>query len=172
MACWSRSGPKTASCRRTTASTTTASSRHPGRMRSRRLLVRDLLQCPSAAEAVTQATRELDTGRYAGCNVVCGDAERLVVLQAGDWLRVRPLPVGLHVLTSHDVNDASDPRLGHALWWLSQRSYACAEECLLALKELCAQTGNGGPPMCLHGERSGTVSSSIVALRSPLAQSR
>src|SRR5262249_28274159 len=37
--------------------------------RSRGLLVRDLLGCPSAKEAVALATRELDSGRYAGCNV-------------------------------------------------------------------------------------------------------
>jgi hypothetical protein len=40
-----------------------------------------------------------------------------------------------------------------------------------ALKELCSQTGNGTPPICLHGKKGGTVSSSIVALRTPLAGS-
>jgi hypothetical protein len=74
-------------------------------------------------------------------------------------------------LTSHDVNDASDRRLGHALWWLSQRNYACAEECVRTLEELCAQNGNSDPPMCVHGEQGGTVSSSIIALRSPLSRS-
>ena len=143
----------------------------PARPRSRGLLARDLLACPSAALAVAQAARELERGCYAGCNIVCADFENASVLHGGDWLRIRPLPPGLHVLTSHDVNDASDRRLGHALWWLSQRSYASAAQCVRALKELCAQSGNGDPPMCLHGEVGGTVSSSIVALRSPLRES-
>ena len=45
-------------------------------------------------------------------------AERAIVLHAGDWLRVRPLPPGLHVLTHRDVNDVNDRRLAHALAWL------------------------------------------------------
>ena len=89
-------------------------SQAPPNPRSRGLLARELLACPSAAAAVDLATKELDQGRYAGCNFVCADQERVVVLQAGDWLRVRFLPPGIHVLTAHDVNDASDPRLGYA----------------------------------------------------------
>jgi hypothetical protein len=135
------------------------------------LLVRELLALPSAAEAANQATRELGQNRYAGCNLVCADGRDAVVLLAGDWLRVRPLPPGLHVLTAHDVNDASDRRLGHALWWLSQRGYGSAADCLTALQALCAQPGNGDPPICLHGPDGGTVSSSIVALRPALARS-
>jgi uncharacterized protein with NRDE domain len=141
----------------------------PAQPRSRGLLVRDLLTCASAAEAADRAARELTN--YAGCNLLCVDQNKAVVLHAGDWLRVRPLPAGVHVLTSHDVNDASDPRLSHALNWLAGRHYSRAEECVAALQELCGQSGNGGPPICLHGEKSGTVSSSIVALRSPTARS-
>src|SRR5207244_694946 len=64
----------------------------PRQPRSRGLLVRDLLGCPTAAAAVDLASRELgNPDRYAGCNVLVADAERAVVLQAGDWLRVRPL---------------------------------------------------------------------------------
>jgi uncharacterized protein with NRDE domain len=143
----------------------------PAAPRSRGLLVRDLLGCPSAAAAVELASRELDSNRYAGCNVVCADAERLVVLQAGDWLRVRPLPAGIHVLTARDVNDDGDERTCHARWWLAQRSYNSSADCVKALKELCAQSGDVGPPICLHGPDRGTVSSSIVVLRPTLARS-
>lgn len=143
----------------------------PAQPRSRGLLARDLLACPTAAAAVELGTRELDTGRYAGCNVVCADADRVVVLHGGDWLRVRPLPAGVHVLTNHDVNAESDPRLGHALAWLYQRPYGIAADCVTALKELCGQTGSGAPPICLRGDRGGTVSSSIIVLRPTLARS-
>jgi uncharacterized protein with NRDE domain len=137
----------------------------PARPRSRGLLARDLLACPTAAEAVDLATRELVAGRYAGCNVVCADRERAVVLHGADWLNVQPLPPGLHVLTNRDVNAVSDPRLAYAAWWLGQHEYSSAADCLDALKRLCGQTGNGGPPICLHGPDRGTVSSSLIALR-------
>jgi len=146
-------------------------SQPPDQPRSRGLLAGDLLGCASAAAAADQAARELGQNQYAGCNVVCVDPDSAYVLHAGDWLRVRPLPPGLHVLTSHDVNDASDRRLGHAHWWLSQRNCGNAGDCIAALKELCAQTGNGDPPICLRGQQGGTVSSSIIALRLPLGRS-
>jgi uncharacterized protein with NRDE domain len=146
-------------------------SRTPPQARSRGLLVRDLLACPSAATAVELAARELSSNRYAGCNLLCADQDRAVTLHAGDWLRVRPLPPGLHVLTAHDINDASDRRLGHALWWLSQRECNTSSQCIAALKQLCGQTGNSDPPMCLRFADRGTVSSSIIALRSPLTAS-
>src|SRR5438105_4983637 len=128
----------------------------PAQARSRGLLLRELLACTSAASAAQQASRELERSRYAGCNLLCVDRDHAIVLQAGDWLRVRPLPPGLHVLTAHDVNDASDSRIGHALWWLGQREYANGEDCIAALRELCRQPGNGDPPMCVHGKIGGT----------------
>jgi len=135
-------------------------------------LTRALLDCRSASEAVTVATRELGSNRYAGCNLLVADRSGAYAILAGDWLRVRPLPPGLHVLTANDVNDASDRRLGHALWWLEQRPCHSAEQCLAALKELCAQSGGIDPPMCLNGAERGTVSSTLVALASTLPQSR
>ena len=146
-------------------------SRPPRQPRSRGLLVRDLLGCRSAADAVAQATHELDQNRYAGCNLICADSERAVVLQAGDWLRIRPLPPGLHVVANEDVNDGSVPRVGYAMWWLHQKTYTSAADCLEALKELCAVSGNGTPDVCIHGEDHGTVSSSLLALRQPLSES-
>ena len=151
----------------------------PARPRSRGLLVRDLLGCPTAAAAADQAVRALGANAYAGCNLVCGDADRLIVIHASDWLRVRYLPPGIHVLTSHDADDGSDPRLGHALGWLADHRFPTADDCAAALQQLCAQRGEpgasalgGSPPICLRGQEHGTVSSSIVVLRQPLADSR
>jgi len=143
----------------------------PTQPRSRGLLVRDLLSCSSARIAADGATSQLSQNLYAGCNLVCADGRDAYVLHSGDWLRVRPLPPGIHVLTAHDVNDESDRRIGHALWWLNQRDYRNPNDCVAALKALCSQPGNGDPPMCLHAKEGGTVSSSIVALRSSLSRS-
>jgi uncharacterized protein with NRDE domain len=152
------------------AVTNRAKSQVPDRPRSRGLLVRDLLGYSTAAKAAALATSALSQSLYAGCNLLCVDAHTAVVLHAGDWLRVRHLPPGLHVLTARDTNDAGDPRIAHALSWLAQRPHARAADCVAALRELCGQSGLDSPPICLHGEKGGTVSSSILALPSRLKQ--
>jgi len=143
----------------------------PAKPRSRGLLTRDLLGCATAKEAVELAVAELATKRYAGCNLFCGDRERAIVIAAAQWLRVRPLPPGLHVLANRDINDGSDPRVLYALDWLSQRDYPDTASCVQALQSLCGQSGGEHPPICLRGEKKGTVSSTIVAVREPLERS-
>jgi uncharacterized protein with NRDE domain len=138
--------------------------------RSRGLLVRELLHSRSAAAAAEQATRALDGNSYAGCNLLCVDAERAVVIQAGDWLRVRPLPTGLHVISNGDVNDEGDRRVGHSLWTLGKLKLATADDCLDALQRLCSESGPADAPMCIHGKDGGTVSSTLIALRLPPAR--
>jgi uncharacterized protein with NRDE domain len=146
-------------------------SRLPAQPRSRGLLARDLLRCPTAADAAEQAARELERDAYAGCNVFCADSETAVVLHAGDWLRVRTLPPGIHVLANRDVNDPTDARVQHSLRWLERHKYGCSQQCLMALEELCAQTGGAGPAICFRHEDRGTVSSSLIAVRQPLSAS-
>jgi hypothetical protein len=141
----------------------------PALPRSRGLLVRELLASFSAAAAANLATRELDGGGYAGCNLLCVDAERAVVVMAGDWLRVRPLPAGLHVLSNGDVNDEGDRRVGHSLRTLGRGRYATADDCLAALRRLCSDSGPPDAPMCIHGPGGGTVSGTLLALRWPPA---
>lgn len=146
-------------------------SQMPLNPRSRGLLVRDLLTCPGSAVASGMALQELGTERYQGCNILCADKDRAVVIQAGDWLRAKPLPPGIHVLSTSDINNGSDPRIQHSLEWLYSRGYRDAGECLQALELLCKQTGNGTPAICLKGENHGTISSSLIALRSRLTDS-
>src|SRR5262249_44835559 len=62
----------------------------PAAPRSRGLLLRELLDLPDAKSAMDLAARELDSNRYAGCNIVCADQDNLFVLHGGDWLRIRP----------------------------------------------------------------------------------
>ncbi len=132
--------------------------------RSRGLLVRQLLGCPTAAAAVELATRELQQHPYAGCNLLCVDAEQAAIIHAADWLRVRPLPPGLHVLANSDVNDPCDRRVTHVLKWLGQRVYPDSAACVEALRQVCAQHEPDFPPICFRGPNKGTVSSSVIAL--------
>jgi uncharacterized protein with NRDE domain len=143
----------------------------PAAPRSRGLLVRELLTCPSAESAVERAIAALEQKRYAGANILCADAGRAVVIHSGDWLRIQPLPPGLHVLANRDVNDPSDGRVQYALDWLNRRPYDSAAACVRALRELCAQHEPDDPPMCFRDKDRGTVSSSIVALRRVLTES-
>lgn len=142
----------------------------PAQPRSRGLLARELLGCPSAEAAVQHAIHSLERNPYAGANFLCADATRAVVIQAGDWLRVRPLPPGIHVMSNGDINDASDPRVAHALDWLGRRRFASAKQCVQALRQLCAQHEPDNPPICFHDRERGTLSSSILALRDRLTE--
>jgi len=132
--------------------------------RSRGLLVRQLLGCPTAASAVEVATQELQQRPYAGCNLLCVDAERAVAIHAADWLRVRLLPPGLHVLANSDINDAGDRRVAHVLGWLGQWTYQYSAGCVEALQQVCAQHEPEFPPICFRGPGRGTVSSSVIVL--------
>jgi uncharacterized protein with NRDE domain len=153
------------------AVTNRAKSSLPTQPRSRGLLVRDLLGCDHATQAQELGLRELETGHYAGCNLLCADAGHAAVIHAGDWLRVRLLPPGIHVLSNADLNDNTDARVVHALSWLSARPYRSSAECILALRQLCASNEPVGEPVCFRGPARGTVSSSILAVRPELGDS-
>jgi uncharacterized protein with NRDE domain len=135
--------------------------RLPDSARSRGLLVRDLLSCRDMSTALSKASEELRTDRYTGCNLLCADGEGATVLHAADHLRSRSLEAGWHVFTAHDVDDESDPRIAYSLRFLREGPAGTAETTIELLKRLCSDRRD--PPMCLHGQEGGTVSSSIIA---------
>jgi hypothetical protein len=143
----------------------------PANPPSRGLLARDLLHCTSADAAADLAVRALQANDYAGCNFVCLDRDRAIVVQGGDWLRVRLLPPGLHVLTNRDINDHSDHRLQAAAHYLGQQPCYVGENCVQAFRRLSVQREPEGLPICFRDGDRGTVSASIVALRVTLAES-
>jgi uncharacterized protein with NRDE domain len=147
-------------------------SQPPARPRSRGLLAGELLAEATAAAAAQHAVRELETKRYAGCNFLLVDDRSCIVVQGGDWLRIRPLPPGLHLLANGDVNDEADPRLAYALTELQRTKYRTAEECVVALRRLLGLHEPGRPAICLRRGDRGTVSASILVLRQQLAESR
>jgi uncharacterized protein with NRDE domain len=151
------------------AVTNRAKSDVPPAPKSRGLLVRELLGCPTAEAVVNHAVRALEREPYAGANFLCADAGRAVVLHAGDWLRVRPLPPGVHVLANRDVNDPDDPRVSYALDWLERWRYATADDAVRELRRLCARHEPDHAPVCFREAERGTVSSSLVVLRGSLA---
>jgi uncharacterized protein with NRDE domain len=143
----------------------------PPQPRSRGLLVREMLACPSAEAAVDHALHSLQQYPYGGANFLCADATRAIVIQAGESLRIRPLHPGIHVLANSDVDDPNDSRVKYALDWLHRRPYDAAADCVQALRDLCAQHEPDHPPICFRHSERGTVSSSIIVLRRSLAGS-
>lgn len=136
----------------------------PAEPRSRGLLVRDLLHQPTASAAVETAVAALETGAYAGCNLLCLDSRAAVVIHAGDWLRVRPLPPGLHVLTNFDVNEPADRRIAFTAATLARQPLGTRREAIAALQAVCRSREPAEAPICFREAKRGTVSSSIVAL--------
>jgi uncharacterized protein with NRDE domain len=137
----------------------------PDTPRSRGLLCRDLLGSTTAREAHARALDQLDHEPYAGCNVIVIDAAAAYVIVAGIPLRSVPLPAGMHVVTAQGLNDASDRRGMRARDWLASRKHHTTEGWLKALPQLLSDHGQSQiPPICLHGQDRGTLSSSLVAL--------
>jgi len=137
--------------------------------RSRGLLARDMLACHTAAEAVRHAVEALQKVHYAPCFLVAADLSNVFVVQHGAWVQVFPLPIGIHVLTRQGINATSDPRAARALAWLESRRLATARMWLDLAQEMCGDPGTAEQPgICWRGERGGTVSSTLLALRQPL----
>jgi len=132
----------------------------PERPRSRGLLAKELLAAKSAREAAQIAARELGSNQYAGCNFLCGDLDSLWVVHGGDWLRLRSLAPGFHILTNGDVNDVSDDRIVFALTHLSKTSPRNQVEALASLRAIATHP----PPICRHSETRGTVAGTLLAL--------
>ncbi|MCE9533692.1 MAG: NRDE family protein [Planctomycetes bacterium] len=131
--------------------------------RSRGLLVTELLACRSAREASQHAAKALATDQYAGCNLLCADSDSLWIIHGGDWLRVRSLAPGFHILTNGDVNDPTDPRCVWALETLYQSVPRTLDESFDALRMIACQ-GGLPVPICLHGPERGTVAGTLLAL--------
>ena len=143
----------------------------PERPRSRGLLVRDLLALPgSRGGGRTPRPRELGGDRYAGCNVVCATPRDAVLVHGGDWLRVRPLPPGLHVLDQRRrqrrrATAASPTPSGGS----GGRRTAPPTTAWRRCAELCVRHEPGEPPICFRLADRGTVSSTH---RRPAAAAR
>lgn len=146
----------------------------PAHPRSRGLLARQLLAARSAQEAVEWAVREVRSQAYDGCNLVIADGRDLIAVQAGDWLQVLPLPTGHHVVANRTrPNDEANPRIQFTHAWLAAQPCTTAEQWLQTLPNLCRHAGDrDSPPICVRGRDRGTVSSSIILLQSPVAQSQ
>jgi len=132
------------------------------------------------ARAAAEALAELDPQSYRAFNLIVADARDAFWLAAREGsvaMRVEPLPVGLSMITAHDLNDRESPRQryhrprfeaapapdpegngGDGDWF--------AWEALMASRDADAERGPRGA-MCVTTDYGfGTVSSSLVAVPS------
>jgi hypothetical protein len=145
--------------------------RLPPAPRSRGTLARELLGHHAAHASAEHALQELRTERYAGCNYLCADIRSAFVVHGGDRIELVELTPGIHALTATDVDDRRDARLNYALDWLERQSFSTTMSAMEGLRLLCGQNLPDRPAMVLRGERAGTVSSTLYAVRERLADS-
>lgn len=126
--------------------------------RSRGLLCLEAARAGTLAEACEEARRQVHVFGSAPFNLFlaeAADAARVIAYD-GDSLRTRTLAPGWHALTHGDPDDLADVRVAQALE--SVRALAPSTELLRAVL-----SRNDGPgAACRHGERYGTVSSTVV----------
>jgi len=143
----------------------------PPQPRSRGLLVRDLLATCSLAEAAEATRAELAKGLYGGCNIVLLDRNSGHVVSGAESVQSEAISPGIHALTSGNLNDTSDGRIWYALGALGESDLSSARLCAKQFRTMCSGRSPGAPPMCLHGPKGGTVSSSVIILRTPVSES-
>jgi uncharacterized protein with NRDE domain len=138
----------------------------PAEPRSRGVLCRELLAFRTAGEAAEHAARELATGRYAGANYVCADADRGAVIYGGNRVKVVELTPGLHLLTNGEMDDLRDERQEFARRLLTLQRVDSAVAFLAVASRTLARKPNsdGRRGIVVCGSRYGTVSSTLVSL--------
>jgi uncharacterized protein with NRDE domain len=121
--------------------------------------------CLEAARAATfdlageEAGRQVQVFGSAPFNLFVAEAGAArVIAYDGDSLRTRSLSPGWHALTHGNADDPADPRIAQALDMV--RGQAPSTELLRAVL-----SRNDGPgAACRHGERYGTVSSTVLEM--------
>jgi len=140
--------------------------------RSRGLLCRDLLKCPSTDDAVDEVHRQRHCFAYAGFNVLLLSTKRSVVIEAGETIATIPLFPGIHCIANASLNDPDDLRL----WRLRSEAETIPSEkqtidgYVNTSKRICSLTAEkDDESICRTGSLWkgrvwGTVSSTIIAI--------
>lgn len=129
-----------------------------------------LLACDyrTAAQAAGALSKHLERDRYNGFNLFFADAADAFIVEApGPRAAIVPLPPGLHVGANAGFNDPADVRVARAKALLADLDLDVPGDALVGrLQEVCRDHSPlaGALPLCIHGQRAGTRSSSIIVL--------
>ena len=156
----------------TAAITNRAQPNLPGGVRSRGLLTADLLASASPAEAAELVKNEIARNTYNGFNLFCGDPDEAFIAHYDGELEITHLAAGIYIIGNADLNDDSCWKVVRTRALLEKIDLADAGSLVDELKALCADHASPGPdddwsgsddePICVHGEKSGTLSSTIM----------
>lgn len=143
--------------------------------RSRGELVLDALDHADAADAAL-ALSQLDTRAYRPFNLLVADnRDAKLIVHRGSSARNRPevidIPVGVHMVTAHDLDDTDDPRQAQYLPLFRTAAPPDPDKAdwggwaeLLASRIWDGERGERGAMNFLLPTGFGTVSSSLLAL--------
>ncbi len=145
------------------------SNRHEGdydsARRSRGLLCREALGHASALEVKDFVEEEVAEVAYNPFNLVYADRGRAFVTYHGEEDRTEELAGEIHVMANLDVDQADQPRIRRVRTLLEGVDFSDRMRAVEALQRLAADhEAVGGESVCLHGERAGTVSSTLVGV--------
>ncbi len=138
----------------------------PPEPRSRGLLCREMLAVGTAKEAAALAVEELSSGRYAGANFICADAESGTVIYGGERVVAHDLTPGLHILTNGQFDDRGDPRQEFVRRLLTLQRLDSAVAFLAVASRTFSRKpdASGRRGVVVTGGDYGTVSSSLLSL--------
>ena len=133
--------------------------------RSRGLLCRDALSQPTAEAARDLVLRDLARRAYAGFNLILVTADSAWVIEAADTVSATELGPGIHSVSNGPVA-GDDPRIKLAQSLVSRMLDETHDLKALFEKaqQICAVHSDSGPAMCLHGDKWGTIGSTVIAL--------
>ncbi len=125
----------------------------------------------SAATDERQTVESIRPGDYNPFNLLVMGSKRALVGHGagGDRLDIVELQPGTHLLSVHDVDDADHSKevrirenLDRALSSV-RLADACVEAMTTLLRDHGSNSHDGRDAVCIHGEKYGTVSASVVA---------
>ena len=135
--------------------------------RSRGLLCQDALQSASARSSVEWLFDHFSRQLYNPCNLLIADArEAFAIHYDGHQASMQILNPGLHLLADTDVDDPMHPRIQQARALLEElpADWPTLRDMLESVMADHDKNLIPSDHICIHGERAGTLSSSIVAL--------
>ncbi|HUI27159.1 MAG TPA: NRDE family protein [Candidatus Kryptonia bacterium] len=143
-------------------------------LRSRGLLALEMLHCRSADEALARLRSE-DGGRYNGFNLLIATPHEAYVAHNADHrVAITVLPPGVHLLTNLELNDPTCPRIAKSARLFESVALTDddhAEALVARLRTILSDHSTPLDPrsplpsnnLCVHTERFGTCSSTIIA---------
>jgi len=139
----------------------------PGEARSRGLLALDAACQKSPIAVADLLGRALAENQYNGFNLFCSTPADGRIFYFDGRLREKPLASGLFILTTSDANDPSSAKIRRVRERLEPDRPRPLAAWIERLEAICRDHA-GAPPgrpdaPCMHGEKGGTISSSILA---------